>query len=175
MKKSLIIAFSGVITALSVVLLYVGGIIWVLSYIMPLLSGVLMISVTNSVGNKMAYTVFVSTSILSLVLLPDKECALLYAMFFGYYPIIKVRIELLKNRILQILLKYMIFNLTIIGAELICTFVFMIPFDDVFGRWGIVILLVLANVLFVLYDKLLQFASIIYEKRIKNQLNKLIK
>lgn len=130
MKKSKQTAAAGVLSALSVVLMFFGSVVSVLSYIMPLLSGLLMIIAVESINRKTALSVYACVSLLSLFLLSDKECALLYAAFFGYYPIIRSELDKIKNRLLLWTMRVILFNVSIVFSQLICVFVFRIPFDD---------------------------------------------
>lgn len=175
MKKSIVIAFSGIFTALSVVLLYFGGIVWIFSYIVPLLSSFIVMIAKKSFNLRTSLIIYISVSIISIFILPDKECALLYVMFFGYYPIIKDNIEKFKSKILSIIFKFVLFNFSIVLAEIVCIYLFNIPYDNEFGKWGTVILLLSGNIVFLLYEKLFYMVEILYEKRIKKYLNKYLK
>ena len=172
MKKSVMVAVAGVITAVSVVLLQLGSIVWMLAYLTPLLCGLAMIIVTESASAKTAWLIYVAVSLLSLLILSDKESALLYTLFFGYYPMAVTAIEKMKWKWLQILLKLLLFNVGVIAAELLCTFVFGVPFDDFLGVWGKVILLVTANVILFAYDRLLRLLRVIYRKKYKSRIDK---
>lgn len=175
MKKSKQTAAAGVLSALSVVLMFFGSVVSVLSYIMPLLSGLLMIIAVESINRKTALSIYACVSLLSLFLLSDKECALLYAAFFGYYPIIRSELDKIKNRLLLWTMRVILFNVSIVFSQLICVFVFRIPFDDFLGKWSIAVLLLLANLLFVMYEKLLAMLIMLYRKKYKSKINNLLK
>ena len=170
MKGSFKVAAAGVITALSVILLALGSVIWVFSYTMPLLCGIVMIILTESFNKRTALLVYIAVSIISIFLLSDKESALIYILFFGYYPIIR-----LKPKVLSWFIKLLIFNVGVVGAELICIYIFGIPFDDFLGKWGAVILLVIFNLLFLVYDRLYGMLLIIYEKKYKSRFDRFLK
>ncbi len=174
MKKSVKTAMAGIISALSVVLLFLGGTIWILAYIMPMLTGMLSIILIKSLNKKTALIVYICVSILSIILLPDKECALTYIFFFGYYPIIKESISKIKNKFISIMLRFLIFNAAIISSQLICVYVFLIPFDDFLGKWGIIILIFAANIVFALYEKLLDVVFLLYERKYSKRVNKFL-
>ena len=127
-----------------------------------------MIILINNVNKRSAWTVFVVSSLVAVFLLPDKECALTYVFFFGWYPMVKDSFDKIKIKILRIVAKFAVYNVAVVFSQLVCIYVFGIPFDNVFGVWGIVILLLLANLLFALYDRLivdLQLSSVyLYEK-----------
>ena len=175
MKNSKIIAYSGVATALSVVMLFLGSLIWVLAYIMPLIASLIMIILLDSISRKSAILTFISTSVISFILLSDKECLLLYVLFFGYYPLIRDKINDIKPKFFSVLLKYLTFNASMIITQILCVYVFEIPFDDMLGKWGIIIFIVCLNLVFAVYDKLYDLLLKLYRIKVKKKVEKYIK
>ncbi|WP_288527009.1 hypothetical protein [uncultured Eubacterium sp.] len=175
MKNSKIIAYSGVATALSVVMLFLGSLIWVLAYTMPLIASLIMIIILESISQKSAILTFISTSVISFILLSDKECLLLYVLFFGYYPLIRDKINDIKPKFLSVLLKYLTFNASMILTQILCVYVFGIPFDDMLGKLGIVIFIICLNLVFAVYDKLYDLLLKLYRIKLKKKVEKYIK
>ncbi len=167
MKKSKQNALSGVVAALSLLLMFCGSVIWVFTYVAPLLTGILLMILSKSVNKKSAWLTYFTVSVLSLLFFADKESALTYVFFFGFYPIIKSDVDKIKIKPLKFLIKIAVYNVGIITSQLICVFVFGIPFDMLLGKWTVVVLLLIANVIFVVYDKLLFMLSIIWNKKYK--------
>lgn len=175
MKKSKVIAYSGVATALSVVMLFLGSIVWVLGYTMPLVASLIMIVLLESVSKKSALFTFVSTSVISFILLNDKECELLYVLFFGYYPLIRDKLNDIKPKFLSYLLKFVSFNAAMVLTQVLCVYVFGIPFDDMLGKWGIVVFVLCLNLVFVVFDKLYTLLLRLYRIKLKKKVEKYIK
>ncbi|WP_290905563.1 hypothetical protein [Eubacterium sp.] len=175
MKNSKVIAYSGVATALSVVMLFLGSIFWVLGYTMPLVASLVMIILLDSISQKSALLTFVSTSIISFILLNDKECVLLYILFFGYYPLIRDKINDIKPKFLSYLLKFITFNAAMVLTQVLCVYVFGIPFDDMLGKWGIVLFVLCLNLVFVVFDKLYTLLLKLYRIKLKKKVEKYIK
>lgn len=175
MKNSKVIAYSGVATALSVVMLFLGSIFWVLGYTMPLVASLVMIILLDSISQKSALLTFVSTSIISFILLNDKECVLLYVLFFGYYPLIRDKINDIKPIFLSYLLKFVSFNAAMVLTQILCVYVFGIPFDDMLGKWGIVVFALCLNLVFVVFDKLYTLLLRLYRIKLKKKVEKYIK
>lgn len=175
MKNSKIIAYSGVATALSVVMLFLGSIFWVLGYTMPLVASLVMIILLDSISQKSALLTFISTSIISFILLNDKECVLLYILFFGYYPLIRDKINDIKPKFLSYLLKFITFNAAMVLTQVLCVYVFGIPFDDMLGKWGIVVFVLCLNLVFVVFDKLYTLLLKLYRIKLKKKVEKYIK
>lgn len=175
MKNSKVIAYSGVATALSVVMLFLGSIFWVLGYTMPLVASLVMIILLDSISQKSALLTFVSTSVISFILLNDKECVLLYVLFFGYYPLIRDKINDIKPKFLSYLLKFVTFNAAMVLTQILCVYVFGIPFDDMLGKWGIVVFALCLNLVFVVFDKLYTLLLRLYRIKLKKKVEKYIK
>lgn len=175
MKNSKVIAYSGVATALSVVMLFLGSIFWVLGYTIPLVASLVMIILLDSISQKSALLTFISTSIISFILLNDKECVLLYILFFGYYPLIRDKINDIKPKFLSYLLKFITFNAAMVLTQVLCVYVFGIPFDDMLGKWGIVLFVLCLNLVFVVFDKLYTLLLKLYRIKLKKKVEKYIK
>lgn len=175
MKNSKVIAYSGVATALSVVMLFLGSIVWVLGYTMPLVASLIMIVLLESVSKKSALLTFVSTSVISFILLNDKECVLLYVLFFGYYPLIRDKLNDIKPKFLSYLLKFVSFNAAMVLTQVLCVYVFGIPFDDMLGKWGIVVFALCLNLVFIVFDKLYTLLLRLYGIKLKKKVEKYIK
>lgn len=146
-------AVCGLMIALSVVLMMLTTLIPVFMYVIPIVTGLLVLFVSDISNKKWGTGVYFSTAFLSLLLITDKEAALTYTLFFGYYPLIKEIIEK-APRILAWGLKLILFNLASVGIGVISFYVFGVAGDeyDEFGKYTIPILLVMANVAFLLYD-----------------------
>lgn len=149
------IALCGMMAALAVVIMCMGGIIPVATYICPMLCAMLLAVVLQFVGRRLGWTWYVAVSILSLLLGPDKEAAAVF-VFLGYYPIIKPWVD---RRKLSLLWKLMIFNLSI--GILYTLLLYLFRLDQVvrdFSEFGLVLTLVtlfLGNVTLFMLDFLL--------------------
>ncbi len=172
MKPSVKVATCGVFTALSVVLMFFGGTVFVFSYVVPLVLGVLMIMLKKTLGVGSSVSVYVSTSILSFIIVPDKETVLLYVLFFGYYPIIKASLDKIKPKAVSMILKILLFNVSLTVIELLCVYVFGIPFfeDNGFSVAILIFFIVLMNVLFIMYEYILKYSLFLYERKFEKRI-----
>lgn len=175
MKNAKASAFAGVISALSVVLLFLGAVSVSLSYVLPIATGLLMILLLESVSVKSAVLTYFSTSFLAFILLGGKESVLFYIMFFGYYPILRIKLSKIKPKLIRLLIKLVIFNIAMAGIQLILIYVFGIPFDNMFGKIGIALFFVALNVIFILYDYTFDLLVLIYNSKLKSKISKIIK
>ncbi len=163
MKKAKLTAFCGMMTALSVVLMAITTILPALMYVLPLITGVAVFIVADVSNKKWGAGVYFATAILSVLLITDKEAALTYAMFFGYYPLIRDLIGRLPKAI-SIIIKFVAFNCAAVLIGLAGVFVLGLPAEEYteFGRATIPILLGLANLMFVMYDSVLAKWNIVF-------------
>lgn len=148
-------AIGGMVTALSVVLLMPTA-LELFVYALPAMAGMLILFSVVELNKKWAVGIYVAVSLLSLVLIPNKEAAILYTSFFGFYPIVKSFLERINSRIVEYILKFSVFNISIVLSYLLLVFVFGISVERLFGDdlSGIMyaLLIVLMNVMFVVYD-----------------------
>ena len=153
MKKAKITAVCGMMAALSVVLMFITTFVPVLVYVLPIVTGLIVFFVSRVADKKWALGVFFSTAFLSLFLLTDKEAALTYTLFFGYYPLLKEPIEKM-HRILSWLIKVLLFNVAAVIVGCLGVWLLGVSAEEYkeFGEFTIPILLALANVMFILYD-----------------------
>lgn len=177
MKKSFKIAVCGMCTALSVVLMFLGGVLYFFSYTTPLLLGIIMLMVNKTFGKSSAVTVYFAVSVLSMILVTDKESVLLYVLFFGYYPILKNKIDLLGLKPLRIFVKFFLFNFSLAAAELLSYFVFGIPFfeDGSKSVWIVAAFTAAMNVIFVMFEFLLNKYYVLYVKKFEPKIKKWLK
>lgn len=78
-----LLALCGVLTALGVVLLCLGGIVPFALYICPILASIALLPVRSR--PRYAWCCYGAIALLGLLLCPDKEVSLLFC-FTGYYP-----------------------------------------------------------------------------------------
>ncbi len=155
-RKSYSTALGGIVAALAVVLMFFTGVFPFATYALPALAGLLMVIIVIDFDFKWAVSVYLVVSILSLLLTPDREAAVMFIAFFGYYPILKSVFEKLKFRVLEWILKFAVFNVAVVGAYYVIINFLGMP--DIMseinelGQYGLWIFLGLANVTFLIYD-----------------------
>ena len=149
------IAFGGVFAALAVVIMCMGGLIPVATFICPMLCILLLAVVRKNCGDRMAWAWYGAVAILGGLLGPDKEAAAVF-IFLGYYPIVKPRLERLP---LSWLWKGLLFNAAILAMYwLLLNLLGMAQVAAEFEEMGTVLILVtlvLGNATFFLLDRLL--------------------
>ena len=150
------IAFGGVLAALAVVIMSMGTLIPVATYVCPMLSALILQLVLKTCGQRIAWGWYGAVSLLSLLLAPDKEAAAVF-LALGYYPILKPKLDRRKGKWLW---KGLLFNTVILITYWLMMHLF--GFDQLtaefadMGKVMTALLLLLGNVTFFLLDKLLE-------------------
>ena len=148
-------AVGGMAAALSVVIL-IPTALDIFVYALPAFAGMITLFCVIELNKKWASGVFAAAALLSLIVVPNKEAAVLYITFFGYYPILKSFLEKCKLRTVEYLLKFLCFNVSVVLSYLFLVYVFGISIEQLFGdeltRAMYIALPVLMNVMFIVYD-----------------------
>jgi len=155
-KLSFKITLGGIIAAMSLIFMFFTNVMPLLAYTLPALAGAFLIVIVIELGKKWAFLTYAAVSILSYFMTPDKEAAVLFTMFLGYYPIVKSIFEKIKFRPLEYLSKIALFNVSIIISYQIIIRLFgmkelLNEFKE-FGKYSIPVFLIAANIAFILYD-----------------------
>ena len=94
--KSKKVAFGAVVAALSLVFMLLTAVLPVGTYALPCFAGILLVIIVIEFGVPWAVGVYAGVSVLSFLLVSDKEAALYYALILGNYPILKNFFERIK-------------------------------------------------------------------------------
>ena len=145
-------ALGGMMAALAVVIMALGGMIPVATFVCPVLCMVLLRFVLSICGSRIGWAWYGAVAILGLLLGPDKEAAAIFAVL-GYYPILKPRLDRMKC---GILLKLALFNSVILAMYwVLIRFLGMEQIAREYAELGAVmtaVMLVLGNATFLLLD-----------------------
>ncbi len=173
MKTSYKVSLGGIIGALSLVLMLLTSVIPFGTFAFPALAGMMLVCIVIELGYSWAFIVYAVVSSLSILFLTDKEAALYYIAFLGFYPIIKGMIERLKSRVLQYIVKYAVFNICMVTAFYLSIFVFSIPKEsfNIFGLYLPWVFLILGNIVFIVYDLCVSKVVTIYLLKIHKKLS----
>ena len=95
----------------------------------------------------------------------------MYLLFFGYYPTLKASIEKkVRSKPVSWLIKVLVFNLAAVLDALAVVFILQVPTE--IGLLIPALLLLVANVVFVVYDSALSGLVWVYWKRLHPYLAK---
>ena len=175
MKKTKLVAYSSMITALSVVILFIGSISFSMGYVTPVITGYLMIFLIESVSCKSAFITYLATSLISFLILNDKETALFYIVFFGYYPIFRIYLSKIHSKLIRTVIKLIVFNVSMAIIQLLLVYIFNIPFSNIFGTFGVILFALSLNIIFILYDLTYDKLILIYNSKFRQKLDRFVK
>lgn len=175
--KTTRLAFCGVIAALSAAVLFLTGIAPVMTLALPAVAGCLLIAVVAETNVRYGFAVFAVVSLLSVLLTPDREAALFYISFFGYYPVLYGVLSRVKNTVLRWIFKLLVFNGAMVLETGLAILFLSIPVSELllFGWVTIPVMLVLLNVLFIVYDFTMNGLIVFYIRRLHPVVGKYLK
>ena len=156
MKNTKRIALCGMFGALSVTVMLLGSIIPFATYMCPAIAAFFILPIVYEYKEKTGFMLYLVVSILSFLLVAEKEFALMYIFVFGLYSVFKFRMDKIKPKFVQYLLKalYCIVMTAVCYGLLLIVFpspVLMEDFGD-FTLWIAVAFLALFTVVFLLFD-----------------------
>lgn len=168
-KLSYKVSLGGIISALCILLMFLTAVFPPLNMTIPIFTGLLIAMVAIETSNAWAMASYGCVAILSMFTTPDKEAAVLFIMFFGYYPVLQRLLNKMKKRPLAFVIKLIVFNAAIIAAYAIIIRIFGMvdifsDFTDWFAdlendygyanlsRFLFPALLLMGNAIFIFYD-----------------------
>lgn len=141
--------------ALAVVLMALGTLIPINTYVCPMLCCLMLKMITQRCGNRIGWAWFGAVAILSLMMAPDKEAAAVFCAI-GYYPIVKPRLD---TRKFPWLWKGLLFNTSILILYWLLLNLFgleaLVEELKETGTFLTILTLTLGNLSFFLLDRLL--------------------
>ena len=177
MKKTQRIATGGLLTAFSMVMIILAGVVPSGTFTFPAAAGIIIGILSFTAGKSYAWASFFIVALLSFVICPNKEAALCFTLFLGYYPLAKDIIEKLRLKIIQYILKLLLFNASAVTIYYLLLFVFSMPADS-FEYFGINIpglFLAILNVVFLIYDLAITMFLVVYKEKINKFVTKINK
>lgn len=177
-KKSGRIALCGLLCALAMTFMLGGSILPFATFCAPALGGLLLIPVAMECGMRLAWACYVALSVLSVLFVPDKECALIFVFLLGHYPLLKAYLQRIPWRVVRAVVKTAVFN----GLVLLCygVMLYVIPMQYIvqeFARTAPMMLaglIGLANVCFWIYDAALTNLAQVYAVRIRPMIRRFL-
>ena len=146
------IALGGMMAALAMVIMNLGGLIPIATFVCPMLCMLLLAFVKRICGNRISWAWYGAVAILSLLMGPDKEAASVF-LFLGFYPIIKPWFDNLRFSLIPKLLLFNVLILTmywlllnLIGMDALAA-----EFEEM-GQVLTILMLAIGNLIFYLLD-----------------------
>ena len=169
------LAFCSIVAAAGTAVMLLTALLPIGTYALPALAGALLIPVVAEAGAGWAFRVYLAEALLTALLAADKEAALLFLLFFGYYPALKAVLERrLRSRALCAAVKLAVFNAAAV-LEFWAALRFLgVPVQSytLFGRSAPLLFLLFGNVVFLVYDYALSLLVVAYYGRFRAALRR---
>lgn len=159
------LAVSAMLSALGTVLLYIGSATNILDLTSVAIASLLIFFAVMEMGTPYQYLIYGVTSLLAVLLLPDKTAAVVYLLFGGIYPVFKAMFEKLHTVVAWIL-KFSYFNTVLTLMIVISMYVMHIDDPDIGFKAG---LYGLANLTFLLYDVAMSQLVLLYLVKLRQR------
>ena len=160
-------ALCGMMAALSAVILTWGSLLPFSTFACPMLALLCAIPAVCEYGAGTALLLYAAVSVLGLLLGPDKEIVLLY-VFLGWYPAVQSRLDRMP-RLWGLLAKCASFSLSM--AVMYSSILYLFRLEAVVEEFSeysaaiVIVMLLLGNVTFLLYTRVLRNLSNLYRKK----------
>ncbi len=160
---------SAMLSALGVVFLSLGSVIEVLDLTAAVLASVLVVYAVIEMGKGYPWMIWLVTSLLGILLLPVKGPAVFYALFAGFYPIVKEKFERMRPW-LGWVLKLVLFHICLVILLLLVRLFAPGELDFSAYAWLPWAFYPLCLLCFLLYDRALTRVVTFYLVRLRGRL-----
>ena len=143
---------SAMLCALGVILLMLGAFIEVIDLSVAVIASFLCIYAVIEIGGAYPWLIWIVTSLISLLFLPLKTPAIFYALFAGYYPMVKENLEKRFSPAIAIPLKLAVFHVSLALMYGALRLFLPAQLEGIIWGWMLLALYVAALVVFLIYD-----------------------
>ena len=151
MKSTKKLALTGVLSAIAVALLLIACLLPTLSYTVAVIAGFAVAVAYLECGLRYALLCYTSSSILAVLLAPDKSVAFVYVFLFGLYPIVKSFAESRRSKLGEYSFKMLFCNAMLVALYFMVKLFATLPTVPDFPFIWLIVLLI-CNAVFLLYD-----------------------
>ena len=169
-EQSRKVALCGVLCGLAVVVLLLGGLFSLAVYCAPLLAMAVLLPVLEEYGPGTAGAAYGAVAILALLLVPDRETALVY-VFFGWYPLLRPRIAALPSLPVRLVCRLGVCGLSMFllyGVTLRLLGLTAVT-EELGGGWLTAALAVMGCAVFLLLDLALGRLTVLWRRKLRRR------
>lgn len=152
-NKNKAISYGGISIAIIIISFYLNNILKFNTLSILFLSSIIIAFNNLKFGVKYGLIVYLATSVVTAILIPNKSLVLLFVMFFGMYTIIKLFIEKKNNLLVEWILKILYFNVILVLTYFILTKLINVSLNNYYKY--VYLIIIAFQALFVIYDILL--------------------
>lgn len=152
MKKTKRLVVSAMLSALGVVIMMLGSFIEVLDLSTAVIASLLCIWAVIEIGGAYPWLIWSVTSVLAFLLLPQKTPVVFYALFAGYYPMLKEKLERKFRPMVALLFELAVFHVALLLIYGTLRLFIPAALSDMVRPWILLATYALAVVAFLIYD-----------------------
>ena len=168
-QKTRAISLSALLSALTVVSLFFASVWPTGLFGLVAFSSLFVAAAAIESGIVYGIYVFVVSSALGMLILPDKAAPVLFILFFGYYPVLKNLFERVKPAPVQWILKLAVFNAALTVLWFLLKDLFFSFGEDM---PGIILIYLMGNAVFAVFDYGYSKVLLFYMDRVSKYKNK---
>jgi len=143
------LTLSALFSALAVIMLYVASVWPTGQFGLAAVASLFVAAAVVETGISGGVSVFIISSFLGMLLLPNRAAPLLFLLFFGFYPVLKSLIERMPGTALQWFFKLLVFNTSLTVTWFFFRSFFIQAYETV---PGVLVIYLGGNLLFALFD-----------------------
>ena len=165
------VSLTAMFASMSLLFLYLASVLPTMRITMYFLSSVFVMGLVLEEEIGLAFLMFVADSLLSLLIMPNILRVVPYVLFFGHYGIGKYFIQThVKDKIVNYIIRLLYFNIALVLIYLLAKEVI---FEDILNS-GIALwlLIILAEIAFIIYDFLFTKVTAYYFNNIRRLIMK---
>ena len=156
-EQSRKMALCGIMGALAAMIMTVGGLIPVATYLSPMIAGACLVPVLYEYGPKTVVVLYAAVAVLAVLISPDKESAFIF-VFLGWYPAAIPMLNKIPGKLLRLLVKLILFLVAIALAYYLMIGILgigemMAEFKS-YSLFMLILLVVMGGITFLLTDHL---------------------
>ncbi len=175
-EKSYKTALGGVLSAAALSIMLLGSILPFSTYLAPSLASLCVLILFAELGTGAALTMYAAVSILGVLLCADKEAALIFAFFLGFYPVLKSAIDRIRKKGVRVAIKLACFNTALLLLYFLLIKIFTVSsvIDDFSGftTFMYIAFVIAGNATFLMFDVVLTKSAFLYWAKIRPRLCK---
>ncbi|MFA6308704.1 MAG: hypothetical protein WC677_03020 [Clostridia bacterium] len=161
------VAFNGILLALLVITMYLASLLPGLKTSLLTLSSFYIALVIIEFNILNGWIFYLASSLLLLIVLPNKLMLIPYVLFFGVYGIVKFYIERRNKIVVEYILKILYFNIFFIPLIFFGGKLFFSNAIDKFPMWAVITAL---EVVFIVYDYIYTLFIRYYIQKVKSKI-----
>ena len=161
-RKTRVITTSALLTSLTMVFLYLSSVFPTMQLTFVAAASLFGVVQVIENGIKGGLFVFAGSTLLGFLIVPDKTSMILYALFFGYYPIVKSLAERVDNVFLRWGIKLLVMNASL---WVILRFFGELIFDLSQFEYGVWVFAAMFDLAFILFDIAITRLASLYIRR----------